>query len=64
MLVIQHYTWVSLNFIINFLKINKIYLFIASWKGHEGTVRLLADEGADLNIKSNSGWTAFQVGKS
>ena len=45
-------------------KINKINLFIASWKGHEQTVKLLLEAGADLNIKNSNGYTALHYGKS
>jgi len=46
------------------VKNNKIILFIASSKGYEGIARLLIDAKADLNIKTNSGWTALDYGKS
>ena len=51
----QHYTLVSLNLIINYFKINKINLFIASLKGDEGIVKLLLEANADLNIQEKDG---------
>ena len=56
--------WVSLNLIVNCLKINKINLFIASKWGHEGTVKLLIDANANANIRDSKGWTALKLGKS
>ena len=46
------------------LKINKINLFKASWKGHEGIVKILIDANADLNIQDKDGDTALHNGKS
>ena len=40
-----HYIRVSLNLIV---KNNKINLFIASYDGHERTVKLLIEAGGDL----------------
>ena len=54
---------VSLNLIVNCLKINKINLFIASLYGHEGTVKLLIDANADMNIQNKYGSTALHRGK-
>ena len=56
--------WVSLNLIVNCLKINKINLFIASIGGNEGIVKLLIDANADLNIQDKDGRTALHKGKS
>ena len=44
--------------------INKINLFIASLNENLGTVKLLIDANADLNIKTNSGSTALDLGES
>ena len=62
-MAIQHYTMVSLNLIVNCLKINKINLFIASRNGHERTVKLLIEANADLNIQDENGKTALHIGK-
>ena len=45
-------------------KNNNINLFIAYINGHEKTVKLLLEAGADLNIKNNDGDTALHHGKS
>ena len=45
-------------------KINEINLFIASWEGHYDTVKLLIDANADVNIKTNNGFLALNVGQS
>ena len=39
-------------------------LFIASYNGHESTVKLLIEANADVNIKVYSGYTALHEGKS
>ena len=39
-------------------------LFIASNEGHEQTVKLLLEAGADRYIKNNDGSTALHYGKS
>ena len=39
-------------------------LFIASNEGHEQTVKLLLEAGADRNIKNIIGYTALHWGKS
>ena len=46
------------------MKIIKINLFIASYNGHEGIVKLLIEANADVNIQANSGYTALNWGKS
>ena len=45
-------------------KNNKINLFKASRWGHEQTVKLLLEAGADRNIKNIIGDTALHWGKS
>ena len=40
-----------------------IYLCEASWYGHLNTVKLLLDEGANINEKNNYGNTALISGK-
>ena len=58
-MVKQHYIGVSLNLTVNCLKINKINIMIASRRGHKGTVKLLIDANADLNIQEKDGSTAW-----
>ena len=63
-MVRQHYTGVSINLIINCLKIYKINLFIASHWGREGTVKLLIEANANVLIKNKDGKTALDLGES
>ena len=42
--------------------LNKINLFIASYEGNEGIVKLLIDANADVDIKNKDGKTALHRG--
>ena len=40
-----------------------LFIYIASSYGHLDTVKLLIEKGADINEKTNGGWTALIWGK-